>query len=180
MDDMGTLLRTKLTDTIRKWKENGVPSRSEFEAKAGELLEWKAAKGITGIWENPPLLLTATLDDGMGMGLQVIHLYAEVAGLRVIPLGLLQTPESIVSECQKHLPDFLGLTVLQLDTDTLVEEISAQLPPKTRIVAGGPVFRYDPEFAERTGVHIVAKNAISFLEFLLGTDAAGVSAPVTQ
>ncbi len=83
---------------------------------------------------------------------------------------MLQTPEKIVSECQKHLPDFLGLTILQLDTDTLVEEISAQLPSETRIVAGGPVFRFDPEFAERTGIHMVAKNAISFLEFLLGTD----------
>ncbi|QTA93378.1 cobalamin B12-binding domain-containing protein [Desulfonema magnum] len=180
MDPTCTLFRTKLTDTIREWKDKGIPSRSEFEARAGELLEWKADRGITGLWKNPLLMLTATLDDGMGMGLKVIHRYAEVAGLRVVPLGLLQTPENIVSECQKHRPDFLGLTVLQLDTDTLVAEISAQLPQKTRIIAGGPVFRYDPDFAERTGIHVVAKNAISFLEFLLGTDSAGVSASFIQ
>ncbi|MDM8525322.1 cobalamin B12-binding domain-containing protein [Desulfococcaceae bacterium HSG8] len=160
-------LHMKIASLSEQWQNTGIPSRSELEAEARSILERKRAENITGIWENPPLMLTATLDDGMGHGLAMIHLYSEVAGVRVIPLGLLQPVEKIVSGCKKHCPDILGLTVLQFDSEDLIKEISQNIPPGIRIVAGGPVFKADPEFARRAGIHFVAKHVGSFLEFLL-------------
>jgi len=45
--------------------------------------------------------------------------------------------------------------------------ISKNLPSKTNIIAGGPVFTADPGFARRTGIHFVAKNVAYFIRFLL-------------
>ncbi len=160
-------LRMKIEGLLTKWQEKGLPSRSGLESAARELLEWKRAEGITGLWKNPPLMLTATLDDGMGFGLELIHLYADVAGLQVLFLGLLQSPEKILDECRKNLPDLLGLTVLQFDSEEALTKIGHNLPTKTQIIAGGPVFMADPDFAMRAGTHFVAKNVASFLRFLL-------------
>jgi methylmalonyl-CoA mutase cobalamin-binding subunit len=161
------LLRKKIAELSEKWQKAGLPSRAALEAEAAELLRWKQQHGISGIWEKPPLMITSTLDDGMGQGLQVIHRYAELAGVQIIFLGLLQSPEKIISECQKHAPDILGLTVLQFDSQEDIKNISQSLPLKTRIIAGGPVFKADPDFADRSGIHFVAENVASFLELLL-------------
>jgi hypothetical protein len=67
-------------------------------------------------------------------------------------------------------PDFLGMTVLQFDTEDDLILITGNLPSKTRVIAGGPVFSADPELAGRTGVHFVAKNAADFISFMLKFD----------
>jgi methanogenic corrinoid protein MtbC1 len=102
-------------------------------------------------------------------GLRIINLYSEVAGLRVIPIGLLQPPEKIIDTCNKHLPYILGLTVLQFDSEEMLTKISIEISPKIKIVAGGPVFTADSELAKRTGVHFAARNVASFLEYLLNS-----------
>jgi methanogenic corrinoid protein MtbC1 len=112
-------------------------------------------------------MVTATIDDGWGHGLDIIHRYATVAGVSIHPLGVLRLSEEIVDVCNARRPDILGLTVLQFFSDDDLIHISANLPKKTRIIAGGPVFTADPDFAVCTGVHHVAKNAAAFLELLL-------------
>lgn len=114
-------------------------------------------------------MITATLDDGLGQGLSVIESYATAIGMRLFPLGLMQPPEVIIEACHQHLPDFLGMTILQFDTEEDLQAISTRLPHHTRIVAGGPVFASDPEFAERTGTHFAAKNVAEFLSFMLAS-----------
>ena len=123
--------------------------------------------GGSGLWDNPPLMITATLDDGLGQGIEVIRMFSETAGLEIIDLGLLVAPEKIIAACKKNNPDLLGLTVLQFDSEEDISMISKNLPSKTKIIAGGPVFTADPEFAQRTGVHFTAKNAAYFIRFLL-------------
>jgi methanogenic corrinoid protein MtbC1 len=148
-----------------------LPSRSGLEKAAGELREWKVKTGGSGLWDNPPLMITATLDDGLGQGLGVIRMFSETAGLEIIDLGLLVSPEKIITECKKTKPDLLGLTVLQFDSEEDILMISKNLPSKTKIIAGGPVFTADPGFARRTGIHFVAKNVAYFIRFLLQFEA---------
>ena len=123
--------------------------------------------GASGLWENPPLIITATLDDGLGQGLEIIRMFSETAGLEIIDLGLLVTPEKIIAACKKNNPDLLGLTVLQFDSEEDILTISRNLPARTKIIAGGPVFAGDPGFARRTGIHFTAKNVAYFIQFLL-------------
>ena len=96
------------------------------------------------------LMITATLDDGLGQGLEVIRMFSETAGLEIIDLGLLVAPEKIITECKKNNPDLLGLTVLQFDSEEDILKISKNLPSKTKIIAGGSRFlRQTPVFARR-------------------------------
>ncbi len=112
-------------------------------------------------------MLTATLDDGLGHGLEVIRMFSETAGLETIELGLLLTPEKIITSCKNHQPDLLGLTVLQFDSEEDILMISRNLPSKTKIIAGGPVLTADRGFAARAGIHFTAKNAAYFIQYLL-------------
>ena len=144
-----------------------MPSRSELEKAAGDLRELKMKTGGSGLWDIPPLMITATLDDGLGHGLEVIRMFSEAAGLEIIELGLLVTPEKIITACKKNKPDLLGLTVLQFDSEESILMISRNLPSKTKIIAGGPVFTADRGFARRAGVHFTAKNVAYFIRFLL-------------
>lgn len=163
---MQDLLRIQLQQISQPWRINGLPSAEAVEAEAVRLDNFKKEHKINGLWDIPPLLVTATLDDGLGQGLSSIHRYAAIAGLNVHHLGLLQTADSIIRACQKLNPDFVGLTVLQLDTDEALAQIGHNLPPRTRLVAGGPAFTYDPEMASRCGVAYVARNVAYFIDFL--------------
>jgi len=162
-----TRLRKKIAELLEGWEEAGLPSRTGYQAAAEALLEWKRSEGIVGIWQNPPMMITSTLDDGLGQGLQLIHLFSEITGMQVRSLGLLCPPEMIVKECLKHCPEFLGLTVLQFDSEEDLSRICRKIPAPTKVIAGGPVFSGDPDIAKRTGIHFVAKNAAVFLRFLL-------------
>jgi methanogenic corrinoid protein MtbC1 len=145
----------------------GLPSRSGLEKAAKDLREWKEKTVGSGLWDTPPVMITATLDDGLGHGLEVIRMFSEIAGLEIIDLGLLVTPDKIITACKKNKPDLLGFTVLQFDSEENILKISRNLPAKTKIIAGGPVFTADPEFARRTGIHFTAKNIAYFIRFLL-------------
>jgi methylmalonyl-CoA mutase cobalamin-binding subunit len=160
-------LREKLEKLSRKWQSEGLPSRSGLEKAAGDLREWKKKTSCPGLWDIPPLMMTATLDDGLGHGLEVIRMFSEAAGLEIIELGLLVRPEKIITACKKHKPDLLGLTVRQFDSEEDILTISRNLPARTKIIAGGPVFAGDPGFARRTGIHFTAKNVTYFIQFLL-------------
>lgn len=160
-------LRIRIKDLLRTWRQKGIPPRWTLQETGRELLEWRKSEDIKGLWESPPLMVTATLDDGWGHGIELIECYAEAVGLRVLSLGILQPPEVIVKQCNEQMPDLLGLTVLQFDSEPDLRFISENLPSRTRLIVGGAPFRIDPEFASRTGVHYVAKNVADFLEFVL-------------
>jgi len=167
ISDYKKQLREKLEVLSKEWQSKGLPSRSGIEKAAGDLRDWRIKTGGSGLWDIPPLMITATLDDGLGHGLEVIRMFSKAAGLEIIDLGLLVTPEKIITACKKHKPDLLGITVLQFDSEEDILMISRNLPSKTKIIAGGPVFMADRGFAPRTGIHFAARNVAYFIRFLL-------------
>ena len=167
MDDAYNAFRAAVGSLASQWLEKGLPSRQGLDEAAKNLEELRGRLHVNGLWENPPSMVTATLDDGLGQGVAVIEKFALAAGIRLISLGLMQTPEAIIDACQSHQPEYLGLTILQFDTEDDLIRIARNLPRKTRIVAGGPVFAGDPDFADRTGTHYAAKNVAYFLRYLL-------------
>ena len=158
--------KQKLKDCIQNLKQLP-PTRETFLNTAQDLTSWRTAHSHPGLWPSPPLMLTATIDDGWGHGLEIIEKLAAATGVRVQRLGLLQSAERIIAACRKRSPDFLGLTVLQFDSDDMVAEIVRSLPVSTRLIAGGAAYQYDDDFAERTGTSVVIKNGAAFLRFLM-------------
>lgn len=169
MDDACIAFRVAVGSLASQWIARGLPSRQGLDEAAGNLERLKAHLKVNGIWDQPPSMVTATLDDGLGQGLAVIEKYAAAVGIRLISLGLMQRPETVFNACRRHQADFLGLTILQFDTEDDLTCIANHLPRKTRIVAGGPVFDGDPGFANRTGTHYAAKNVAYFLRYMLET-----------
>jgi methylmalonyl-CoA mutase cobalamin-binding subunit len=167
-DSAGQRFRAQLQCLSDQWKNNGLPSALELDRVANQLEADKKKGGIQGIWRQKPMMVTATIDDGLGQGLNIIHRYAAVLGLKIHPLGLMQPPEKIIEACLHHRPRFLGMTVLQLDSDDDIARISRQLPPETTLIAGGPVFKFDTDMAARCGIHFVAANVACFIDFICG------------
>lgn len=160
-------LSEKLRRLSREWIDHGLPSREVLDQTAAALTAWKAQHKVTGIWPQPPLMVTATIDDGIGQGIEMISRYAKVVGLQVQALGLMQQPEHIIETCQHYRPAILGLTILQLDSDDDLADIGHNLPTGTTLIAGGPVFKFDPEMAQRCGVTYTASNVAYFINYLL-------------
>ena len=167
MQGLGTMMRNAVIRMTREWIRQRKPSREDYLKGAQALATKRLESKRGGLWPASPLMLTATLDDGWGHGLDVIEALATAVGVRVCRLGLLQTPADIINACRREQPDLLGLTVLQFDSDEVLKRITANLPPRTTLIAGGAAFRYDAEFAERTGTHAVALDGVAFLQFLL-------------
>jgi methylmalonyl-CoA mutase cobalamin-binding subunit len=151
----------------QQWCNTGVPSRQVLDDAAASLVRLKTELAISGLWRHAPIMLTATMDDGLGQGLAVIENVARAIGLQVIALGLLKSPQEIVDACREHHPDFLGLTILHDDTEDDLRTVAENIPSETRIVAGGPAFLGDPAFAGRTGTHYAARHAADFLRYML-------------
>ncbi|MBL0715761.1 MAG: cobalamin-dependent protein [Desulfosarcina sp.] len=156
-------MRTRIEAILAEWDRHS-PTREAYLETARALA---ALRRPAGLWSQPPRMVTATIDDGWGHGLEIIHALAEAVGVRVEPLGILQTPAAVVAVCRRRCPDLLGLTVLQFDSDDAVRHIVEHLPPATTLIAGGAAYRYDPDFAERTQTPVVARDGAAFLRFLL-------------
>lgn len=161
------LFRRSLEEAVRQWRRQGLPSRNQLLESAENFKKERASLGIPGLWATAPHMLTATLDDAIGQGLDIIESFGASVGITVKRIGLLQPPEAIVSACRETPPDFLGLTVLQLDSDDALAQVGHNLPRPTRLIAGGPAFKFDPEMAERCGVHFMAADVAHFLDYLL-------------
>lgn len=161
------LFKDKLGQISRHWISTGLPSHQALESTAIELEKWKQKRAVHGLWPDTPLMLTATLDDGIGQGLSIIERYADLAGFEVQRIGLLQYPGFIVEKCHILQPALLGLTVLQLDSDDSLAEVGRNRPPQTTIIAGGPAFKFDPGMGKRCQVDYVAPNVAYFLDYLL-------------
>lgn len=170
MPDAVATFQSVVRQLAQDWQKTGLPSRQVLDRAAGALVEKRRELSVPGIWkDHTPVMVTATLDDGLGQGLSIIEKFAEAIGIRIIRQGLMQSAGAVIEACRCHTPDYLGMTVLQFDTEDELADISRALPEKTRIVAGGPVFNGDSEFAGRTGVHYAARNVSDFLLFMLQT-----------
>ncbi|WP_144016529.1 cobalamin-dependent protein [Desulfococcus multivorans] len=167
MIQTGADLRKRISEMVETLRKTRRPSRNALLSAAQSVLDWKQEHGAAGLWDPPPLMVTATMDDGWGHGLEVIHRYGEVAGLSIVRLGLLRTADEIIRACTDLRPDILGLTVLQFDTVDTLAEIRRRIPGETRIVAGGPIFGADPDLAPGAGIDFVATDAVAFIEYLL-------------
>ncbi|MCJ8502298.1 hypothetical protein [Desulfatitalea alkaliphila] len=166
-EDHAPALRQGLAALCRRLQTQGPASGEQMMAAAEELLQLRQRMGGKGLWRRPPRLLTATLDDAIGQGLALIERFAAAIGMVVTPLGLRRPPDAIVHACHDYRPAFLGLTVLWLDSEADLALVARQLPSETRLIAGGPAFRYDPDLATRCGVHHVAADAAGFMAFML-------------
>jgi methylmalonyl-CoA mutase cobalamin-binding subunit len=162
-------LRGRLQELLGKWQAEGLPARATLDETARALLSWRHERGIDGLWKRPPRMLGATMDDGWGHGIQLILRYAAAMGVETGFIGLLKTWEQIVPACEAFKADYLGLTVLQFDTLTPLIELRHHLPRSIKIIAGGPVFRIDPQFQEQAGIDHVAPDAAGFIRLLLAT-----------
>jgi len=159
-------MRDAVNDLLRYWDRMGKPTREDYLKGASQLDALRGRTEGNGLWAQPPLMVTATLDDGWGHGVAVIESLATAVGVRIHALGVLQPPAAIVKACRDQQPDLLGLTVLQFDSDEDLMVITAALPPRTTLIAGGAAYRYDSDFAKRTGTHAVAHDGRAFLRFL--------------
>ena len=162
-------MRTTIEALLVQWHRHP-PTRQGYLEAADRLGACRRQPGGRSLWSRPPRMLTATLDDGWGHGLEIIQALAEAAGVRVEPLGVLQKPDAVVAACWREIPDLLGLTVLQFDSDDAVRHIRDHLPPATTLVAGGAAYHYDADFAKRTRTPFVAPSGAAFLRFLLNYD----------
>jgi hypothetical protein len=168
-------VRDDARNLLQEWRLKGRPTREDYLAGAQVLESLRLKSPSGGMWAKPPLMITATLDDGWGHGLQVIEALAAAVGVAMHPLGVLQRPAPILAACRERHADLLGLTVLQFDSDDDLIEITRGLPPETTLIAGGAAFIHDPEFAARTGTHYVARDGAAFLDFLLRFEPVDLS-----
>ena len=159
--------RDAVSRLAEQWLAHGLPAQQQLHQHAADLQAMRTQLKVAGLWQQPPSMVTATLDDGLGQGLAIIENFAAAIGIRLVCLGLLRTPEEIVAACCRVVPDFLGLTILQFDTEEHLVNIGQQLPPQTRIIAGGPVYLADREFAARTGTAYAARSVADFLQYMV-------------
>ena len=164
-------MRKHLLDLLATWRREGLPSWTQAYQSGQALLGWKTEQKIGGLWERPPQLVTATLDDSIGQGLKMIHLFSEVAGVVVRPLGLMQLSEHIITACHNYQPDMLGLTVLQLDTVEMLDHIAENIPDETHVLVGGPAFKLMPAAELCLKSYRVLNDVAAYLAFLLDEEA---------
>jgi methylmalonyl-CoA mutase cobalamin-binding subunit len=154
-------------ELLAAWRAGHLPSWSEAYQSGQELLAWKKAEHVDGLWAVPPCLVTATLDDGIGQGLKMIHLFSELAGVAVKPLGLMQSPERVISACRELKPDLLGMTLLQLDSKEDLYDIIHQIPATIEVIVGGPIFKTMPGAQLHRERYCVLNDVAAYLGYLL-------------
>jgi len=160
-------LRTRISSLLSAWKASGLPGRTTLHDIADGLLEWRSGNNIPGLWKTPPRMMGATLDDAWGLGIELILKYAKVLGVETHYLGMLVPWPDIVAACSTFHPDYLGLTILQLDSEGDVAALRAHLPASVKMIAGGPVFKITADMQERVKIDFVAKDLSAFLNYLL-------------
>jgi len=160
-------LRKILEEFTTSWQNDPTISWMQIYAVGEKLLAWKTQNKIVGLWKHPPKMITATMDDAVGQGLKIIHLFSRLAGIEIIPLGLLQSKEKIIDACQNQHPNILGMTILQFDTEEILNAIVSQIPETIHVLVGGPIFKMMPENELFRKRYISCNNICDYLNFLL-------------
>lgn len=70
--------KQKLSRICEAWITGVLPSRQVVVDTAEALSQWKQAHQLAGLWPNRPLMMTATLDDGLGYGIDIIERCAQM------------------------------------------------------------------------------------------------------
>ena len=161
------VLKEKLKELTDQWRESGLPGRQTLMDTAQNLIQWKKDQNLSGLWQHPPVFATATLDDAWGHGLELIETFARVLGMAVVRLGLEKSTQDIIAECLEKKPDYLGMTVLQFDSEDELYDIRHHIPDNTKIIAGGPIFKSDPDIAKRAHLDFVAKDVTAFIDYFI-------------
>lgn len=152
---------------VWQWENEEKPSHESLVQAGKSLCAYREKLGIPGLFDPGLQLYTATLDDAIGKGISVIEALGKGAGLMVTRIGLMAKPSTIISVCSRDKPHLLGLSVLQPDTEEELRRIRDEIPQCTRILAGGPVFSFDPEIKDRAGLDLGATSGTGFLQYLL-------------
>jgi hypothetical protein len=160
-------MRNILEELSQVLHADGSWSRAEIFQAGGILLDHKNALSIKALWPSPPHMITATLDDAVGQGLAIIHLFSRLAGVDLKPLGLMQSPENIIDACRQSLPDILGMTILQFHSEETLFEIIDNLPSRTRVIVGGPIFKTMSTQELEHKEYLVLNDVRHFIDFLL-------------
>jgi hypothetical protein len=175
-----SMLRLKLTEVLNSWERPGMPARATLIKVEKELILWKSTQNIQGLWDIAPIMVSGTIDDAVGSGIQLIERYAALCGVTVYSIGVLASPAVILQACRKYHPDILGLTVLRQDQEDDLIEIRRSLPYPTQLLVGGPAAIHDPGLAGRVGIDHVSPHLKDFIEFLLDFKKIGNGAAQTD
>jgi methanogenic corrinoid protein MtbC1 len=167
MEERKQKLRNILSEFSDTWRQNPTISWSEIYQIGEKLLERKTEEKIPGLWEPKPTMITATLEDGVGQGLKMIRLFSVIAGIEIVPLGLMQTEEVIIEACTKQQPDFLGMTILQFDSEERLNHIIDHIPKEIQVVVGGPAFKLIDKEELLKKNYIVLNTVGAYLNYLL-------------
>jgi len=156
-----------LTELVSTWNNNPTISWGHIYSIGEKLLVWKKQNNCKGLWGKSPKMITATMDDGIGQGLKMIHLFSRVAGVELFQLGLMQSMETIIDACKNQHPHFLGMTILQFDTEEILNAIISKIPINIQILVGGPIFKKISESTLQNKKYIPFDNVCDYLNFLL-------------
>ncbi len=153
-----------LEERLRRWRAQGLPPRWSLLQELQELVALRSSLGVRHPLGRFLHLLTATLDDGWGMGIDMIHHACGVLGLSYRFVGLAKTPEEVVLHCRGERPDVVALTVLLDDTVAMVKHLRAILPGSIPLFVGGPASEA-VRHEEVEGV-VVLRDLLAFFEVM--------------
>ncbi|MEJ5299511.1 MAG: cobalamin-dependent protein [Thermodesulforhabdaceae bacterium] len=153
-------------EKLEIWEKSGIPPRWSLLEELKKLQSLRISLGLSSICENPPRLITATLDDGWGLGIEVIHMACNALGIPYNFLGLMKTPEEIVDACASDPPDIVGVTVIQEDSAEELLRLRRLLQPNILILAGGPGLKDPAEISHENNL-IIVKNVSHFIRMII-------------
>lgn len=158
--------KSLLQQRIHEWRDSGLPGRWRIVQDLQDLERLRRTIPVEAMPppEAFPLVYLATVDDGWGHGLDVIEAAARAVGARTVRLGLMRSASEILEKCARQAPHILGVTVLHAESESVIASIAQGLPHGVKFVAGGPVFHWDSDFAQRTGIHEVLEDVSVFLQ----------------
>lgn len=117
--------------------------------------------------ESAPRIAIAVFLDHHALGKRIVKSVILSGGYRVIDLGEGLSVEQLVAEVVKQKIDILLLSTLMLPSALKIIKVREQfdqLNIKTKIIAGGAPFRFDPELWRKVGADADGKNATDMIQ----------------
>jgi len=101
------------------------------------------------------------------IGKNIVATMLEVAGFKVIDLGVDVSPEAFVEAVKKYNPDIVGmsalLTTTMIEMENVIKELEkAGVRDKVKVIVGGAAVT--DEFAKKIGADAYGKDAVEAVE----------------
>lgn len=170
------MFRREVEQLVQHWQSHGPTPRWQLREQLKDLKANRQSLGIPSLWSVPPTMVTATLDDGWGHGIETVTLCARALGMTVHALGLLVPASEIVAACRRLRPGFLALTVLQVESEEALQLIADEVPPITQVFVGGAFVHSCPQAFHRINL-LAASNLEAFIKQLLRHQAQADGIP---